>query len=559
MENEGIELVKCDPNYTIYFDPASSTKNAEAQPGAGKGETFPEKFVLSTDMAHMKREIERLEGPDGFKRYLEWLREAHHHNTVADWGVLHKPFSTYLSLLRYPFCMNIISLHPFTSVHARARKYFKSDALRRVFTFGSMYMGMSPYNAPGVYSLLQYTELAEGVWYPKGGFQVVVQKLVDISKKLGVEYRLETAVDRVLEHEDKHGVTSVRGVRLESGEELKADMVIVNADLVWAYNHLFDENSQFKTGPFSQPPSADRPSSKPLDTSVPNINDHVPESYPEVIPTTGATVTSSPPTPSPYALSLNDRPTSCSSISYYWSLSTTVPELGSHTIFLASEYRESFDSIFDKHVLPTDPSFYVNLPSRHDPSAAPPGKDAMIVLVPTGHLTSTSPASYDAIVEKLRDEILSTIKARTGIDIKPLITHEIVNDPYIWRKKFNLDRGAILGLSHGFFNVLAFRPKWRHEKIKNCWFVGASTHPGTGVPIVLAGAKLLVDEIGRDGEKDNIFWSTAEAMLKPVFELAAATFGQETHADMSQLPGVQFWLFMLVLIFAVLAMALNLR
>jgi phytoene desaturase (3,4-didehydrolycopene-forming) len=45
--------------------------------------------------------------------------------------------------------------------------------MRRVFTFGSMYMGMSPFDAPGTYSLLQYTELAEGIWYPKGGFHKV--------------------------------------------------------------------------------------------------------------------------------------------------------------------------------------------------------------------------------------------------------------------------------------------------------------------------------------------------------------------------------------------------
>lgn len=447
----------------------------------------------------MKREIERYEGKAGFQRYLAWLSEAHAHYEISVDEVLHRNFKSIFGLLRWSFLSQVVRLHPFESIYARAARYFKSERLRRVFTFGSMYMGMSPFDAPGTYSLLQYTELAEGIWYPVGGFHAIVAALVKVGERLGVTYRLSTPVERVLMSID--GKTAY-GVKLASGEELQADVVVVNADLVYAYNNLF---------PTSSPPVDKKPDPK---TDL---------------------------APSPYAQTLTTRAGSCSSISFYWALSRTVPQLTTHNIFLATDYKESFDSIFYDQSIPDEPSFYVNVPSRIDPSAAPKGKDSIVVLVPVGHLLNSKVAGGASIeagtpppanansgkgldinnesdlakmVDLARSTILSTIASRTGVDLSPLITNEILNTPTSWEERFNLDKGSILGLSHSFFNVLAFRPSITHldspgpvsllpgvgvrRGLKNVYFVGASTHPGTGVPIVLAGAKLTVDKILED-------------------------------------------------------------
>ena len=140
--------------------------------------------------------------------------------------------------------------------------------------------------------------------------------------------------------------SQAQGVKLESGDILEADVIVNNSDLVYAYNNLL-------------PPSS-------------------------------------------YADSLAQRPASCSSISFYWGLSQTVPELEAHNIFLADQYKESFDSIFKKHLIPDEPSFYVNVPSRVDSSAAPAGKDSVVVLVPVGHLVDASPTSDTTAVTWLR-------------------------------------------------------------------------------------------------------------------------------------------------------------
>lgn len=422
--------MKCEPNYNVWF---------------GDGESFE----LSTDVARMKSEVEKWEGKDGFERYLGFLQEAHRHYEISVSHVLTKNFTSILSMARPSFLRHLFPLHPFESIYSRASKYFWTERLRRVFTFGSMYMGMSPFDAPGTYSLLQYTELAEGIWYPKGGFHKVVEALVKIGERLGVTYKLSTPVSSIqLDRSHKRAT----GVHLSNGESLSADVVIVNADLVYAYNNLLP--------------------------------------------------------PSPRAKSLQKRIASCSSISFYWAMSRKVPELTTHNIFLADEFRESFDNIFKNQSIPREPSFYVNVPSRIDSTAAPEGTDAIVVLVPVGHLLDESEGKgldiqskqdWESMVTKARETVFSTIEARTGAkDLQQALVKEISNTPQSWKDTFNLNKGAILGLSHSFFNVLSFRPSTKHPNIDKLHFVGASTHPGTGVPVCLAGSKLTSEQVLKD-------------------------------------------------------------
>jgi phytoene desaturase (3,4-didehydrolycopene-forming) len=191
-------------------------------------------------------------------------------------------------------------------------------------------------------------------------------------------------------------------------------------------------------------------------------------------------------------------------------MNTVIPELETHNVFLAAEFQDSFDSIFKSQSIPNEPSFYVNVPSRIDPSAAPEGKDSVVVLVPVGHLLKSSgqgplvdkkglapknEQDWEGMIHKAREAIFATVESRTGANLRECVVKEIVNEPYSWESRFNLDKGAILGLSHSFFNVLSFRPRTKHGSYRNLYFVGASTHPGTGVPIVLAGSKITTEQI----------------------------------------------------------------
>ncbi|CAM0143233.1 unnamed protein product [Umbelopsis sp. WA50703] len=300
-------------------------------------------------------------------------------------------------------------------------------------------MGMSPFDAPATYNLLQYTEFAEGIWYPRGGFNMVVERLESIATaKYGANFVYNAPVSKINVDEKAKLVT---GITLENGQVIQADAVVCNADLIYAYNNLL-------------PPCS-------------------------------------------WSKRIGEAKLTSSSISFYWCMKRKIPQLDVHNIFLAQAYQESFDEIFKEHTLPSEPSFYVNVPSRIDPSAAPEGKDSVIVLLPIGHMLPGRNVDYQKLVAKARKMILTTLEKRLGFDVSQEIEHEEFNDPTVWQQKFNLWRGSILGLSHDVLQVLWFRPSTKDStgRFDNLFFVGASTHPGTGVPIVLCGSKLTSDQV----------------------------------------------------------------
>lgn len=154
MSLEDMQLLKCEPNCKVWFEDGKS-------------------FATSTDIAHMKREIEKVEGPSGFARYIEYLKECQQHYQQSVIHVLKKDFPGFSSLLRPAFLPYLFQLHPFQTVWQRVSRFFRSHQLRQVLSLGSMYLGMSPFEVPGTYTLLQYAELVGGVWYPVGGFYQV--------------------------------------------------------------------------------------------------------------------------------------------------------------------------------------------------------------------------------------------------------------------------------------------------------------------------------------------------------------------------------------------------
>lgn len=352
---------------------------------------------------------------------------------------------------------------------------------------------MSPYDAPAVYSLLQYTEFAEGIWYPRGGFNMVVQKLEAIAQQSGAVFKYEAPVAKINTLDQSRKVT---GVTLEDGTVIDAEAVVCNADLVYAYHKLLP-------------------------------------------PCRWVTTT------------LASKKLTSSSISFYWSMKQKIPQLDVHNIFLAEAYKESFDEIFQDHTLPSEPSFYVNVPSRIDPSAAPADKDSVIVLVPIGYMRSqegNSDVDYQMLVKRARTMVLEVLHRRLNLtNFADLIENEIVNDPTVWQQKFNLWRGSILGLSHDVLQVLWFRPSTKDStgRYDNLFFVGASTHPGTGVPIVLAGSKLTATQVCQHFGKKGL--TPSKLLPKATFKYAP----EGNEVDSNRLVYTLLSLFVVVLAFFV--------
>jgi len=315
--------------------------------------------------------------------------------------------------------------------------YFDDPRLKAAFTFQDVYMGLSPFEAPATFSMMPYTELAHGVWYPKGGMYSIVEALVQIARQAGVEFEFNVSVRQI----DVNG-EQARGVVLNDGRHLKADAVLANADLPYVYKDLLPEDAQ-----------AER---------------------------------------------LAHKRFSCSVISFFWGMDKTYETLGPHTLFLASDFRENFESIIRDLDLPANPSLYVHAPARLDPSMSPTGQDTLIAIVPVGHMSENGEQDWGDLRDKAREHVFRRLKTLGITDLESHIKFETTFTPLSWRKRYNLMKGSTHGLCHNLTQLGYFRPRNRHSRYHNLYFVGASTHPGTGMPTAMVSGRLAAKRIVDD-------------------------------------------------------------
>ena len=158
--------------------------------------------------------------------------------------------------------------------------------------------------------------------------------------------------------------------------------------------------------------------------------------------------------------------------------------------------------IFREKSLSDKPSFYIHSPVRTDPSAAPPDEDTLSVIVPVGHLDEKYKQDWDYLKTVARSEVFNRLKDIGIEDFERNIKFEICCPPKSWENTYNISRGSVFGsLSHSIMQMGYFRPHNRHDIYRNLFFVGGSTHPGNGVPLVLLSAKLTAERIFKESNK----------------------------------------------------------
>ncbi|HEY3474628.1 MAG TPA: FAD-dependent oxidoreductase, partial [Anaerolineales bacterium] len=279
-------------------------------------------------------------------------------------------------------------------------------------------------------------------WYPKGGMYSIVQALVQLAQHAGVAFEYNAAVARI----DLNG-TQARGVVLSDGRHLQADAVLANADLPYVYKELL-----------------------PVDGEVER---------------------------------LARKRFSCSVISFFWGMDKPYEQLPPHLLFLANDYRENFDSIIRDLDLPANPCLYIHAPSRLDPSMAPEGQDTLIAIVPVGHMSENGEQDWASIRDRARQHVFRRLAILGIVDVAEHIKFEVNYTPPSWRKRYNLMKGSTHGLCHNLAQLGYFRPRNKHARYYNLYFVGASTHPGTGMPTAMVSGRLAAERIADDFQTSN--------------------------------------------------------
>jgi phytoene desaturase len=187
---------------------------------------------------------------------------------------------------------------------------------------------------------------------------------------------------------------------------------------------------------------------------------------------------------------------SCSALCYHWGLDKVYPQLGHHNVFLSDGFREGLDSIFKDKSVSDNPSFYVHAPVRTDSSAAPQNHDTLSFLVGCGQVDIKKKQDWDALKKKTRKAVIERLKKAGLEDIEDHIKFEICFTPENWESVCNISRGSVFGsLAHNLLQMGYFRPHNQHKRYKNLYFVGGSTHPGNGIPNVLLSARLVSERI----------------------------------------------------------------
>ena len=362
-----------------------------------------------------------------------YRRMVRHMQQIFDVGytqLADAPFDRFTDMMKV--VPDMMRLRNYRSVYGMVASYMQDERLRQVFTFQPLLIGGNPFRATSIYTLIHWLERKWGVHFAKGGTTSVVKALVQLLQDMGVETRSSAPVTEI---EVTEGRASA--VRLASGERLEAQMVVANADPSFVYTQLLD--------PAHRKKHTDRAVAR--------------------------------------------KHQSMSLFVAYFGTDRTYPELAHHTIVLGPRYKGLLTDIFDKKVLADDFSLYLHAPTRTDPSVAPPGHEGFYVLSPVPNQLSGIDWSKEG--QPYFERIMDSLEARMLPGLRAHLTTQFFVTPDYFQDELRSVEGNAFGIEPRLTQSAYFRYHNRSEDVDDLYFVGASTHPGAGIPGVLNTAKVL--------------------------------------------------------------------
>lgn len=413
-----VELEELDPLYQVFFE------------GQEKS------YSIWKDLQKLEEEFKDLEPNLAAKveKYLQRAGEFFH--DTEDKVVK----SNYSSLADYLLKLTRVPLkhlpYLFKRMWGEVEKNFQSEEVRVIFSLVAFFLGSTPFQTPAIYSLLNYTEMKHnGYWKVKGGMYRLVEELMKILHKNGVEIIYNTEIVGVSNYNGK-----LNSIIDSNGKTWTADIFISNSDAASFRGQILGR---------------DKFNEKKLDKMEWTL--------------------------APFTM--------------YIGVNGKIDKLMHHNYFLGNNFRGYADKIFTSSISPQKPYYYVNVLSKSVPECAPDGCENLFILCPVPD-RRFKPDWNDK--DELAQNIIEDLSIRTGFDIKANTLVKQIYTPVDWEKMFNLYKGSGLGLAHGIMQVGGFRPKNKDEVFPNLYYVGASTTPGTGLPMVIISSKLVTQRIAED-------------------------------------------------------------
>lgn len=352
-------------------------------------------------------------------------------------ALIDKPFLNFSDMIKV--APDLIRLQSYRSVYGYVSKYISDDFLRRCFSFHPLLIGGNPLDAASLYVLIHYLERNWGVHYALGGTGSIIEAMGTLFKELGGKIHLNAEVNKIL----ISGKTA-KGVLLNTGEKHFANTIISNADVATTYLNLID------------------PEHRKI-----NSNQRIKALK--------------------YSMSLF--------VIYFGTNRRYIDtNLRHHNIILSKRYKGLLRDIFAAQGLPEDFSLYLHMPTITDSSLAPEGHEAFYVLSPVPNLRADIDWSEMAI--PYRNAIMNFLEENYLPDLEKHLVTEHYIDPIHFQNTLNSYLGAGFSVQPTLLQSAWFRPHNKSEDIGELYFAGAGTHPGAGVPGVLASGKIVDELIG---------------------------------------------------------------
>jgi phytoene desaturase len=362
----------------------------------------------------------------------KFLKEAEFKYQVGMQDLVYKPAFSWLEYANLDVARGMLQSNLFSSVSSYVKSYFKDPRLIALMEFPVLFLGAMANKIPALYTMMNYSALVQGTWYPKGGMFKIIEGMERLARSLGVQFYTDTPITKI----EVEG-TAVRALHTISGR-IPTDGIIASAD----YNHVEQQL---------------------LDPAYRN-----------------------------YSAAYWEKKTFAPScLIYYLGVNKKIDNLLHHNLYFDADFERHAESIYKDPQWPEDPLFYVCCPSKTDNTVAPEGMENLFILVPI----ATGLEDTEAKRESYFASIIKRIEAQTGCSFAANIIFKknYCLDNFV--SDYHAFGGNAYGLANTLNQTAVLKPSLRNKKVKNLFYTGQLTVPGPGVPPALISGQVAAKEL----------------------------------------------------------------
>lgn len=374
--------------------------------------------------------------PGAGKQLVDFMKEAAYKYDVGIRDLVYKPGRSLWEFADMRVMKGIFRLHLFRSFARHVRHFFKHPHLISLMEFPVLFLGAKPSETPALYSLMNYADMQLGTWYPMGGMHKIVEAMVKVAEDEGVKFKVDAEVAEIV---IENGLA--RAVALKDGSIVEADLIVAGAD----YHHVEQKLLPLASRTYS------------------------PEYW-------------------------EKRIMAPSSLIFYLGIGKRLEGLEHHNLFFDTDFGLHAREIYDHPQWPSNPLFYVCMPSKTDSSVAPTGSENLFILIPVAPGLEDKAELHQHYYELVMDRL----EALTGQEIRS----QVVFQRAYGHNNFIADYHAFKGNAYGLANTLRqtaiLKPSIKSKKVKNLYYTGQLTVPGPGVPPSIISGRVVAKEIIKD-------------------------------------------------------------